>query len=98
MKAIAVAPKSKLPGRKAPIRFDADAMMKQMVLRNQVLFGSVNADRGAFERAIAHLAEFERRWPKSVHGLITGRFALEAAPRLLQGDPGGIKNLIELAR
>src|SRR5262249_54911642 len=36
-----------VPGRKAPIELDADDLMKRMVLRNQVLFGTVNADRGA---------------------------------------------------
>jgi glucose 1-dehydrogenase len=87
-----------VPGRKAPIPFEADDLMKRMVLRNQVLFGTVNADRGAFEDAIRHLAEFERRWPEQVRGLITGRFAIESHGALLQGRSDGIKNVIELSR
>jgi glucose 1-dehydrogenase len=86
-----------VPGRKAPIDFDADRLMKSMVLRNQVLFGTVNADRGAFESAIQHLAEFERRWPEQVRALITGRFPIEAHQSLLQGRAAGIKNVIALA-
>ena len=87
-----------VPGRKAPITFDADFLMKRMVLQNQVLFGTVNADRGAFENAITHLAEFDARWPKQVRGLITGRFAVAEHAALLQGKATGIKNVIELAR
>ena len=86
-----------VPGRKTPIEFDADDLMKRMVLQNQVLFGTVNADRGAFEAAIAHLAEFERRWPGPVRALITGRFPVEAHESLLQGRPAGIKNVIALS-
>ena len=87
-----------VPGRKSPISFDADYLMKRMVLQNQVLFGTVNADRGAFESAIQHLAEFDRRWPKQVRALITGRFAIEEHGSLLQGKADGIKNVIELSR
>jgi glucose 1-dehydrogenase len=87
-----------VPGRKAPVSIDTDALMRDMVLRNQVVFGTVNADRGAFERAIAHLAEFDRRWPKAVRGLLTGRFTPEEHLRLLSGRPTGIKNVIEFAR
>jgi threonine dehydrogenase-like Zn-dependent dehydrogenase len=87
-----------VPGRKAPISLDADSLMKRMVLQNQVLFGTVNADRRAFESAIQHLAEFDVRWPKQVRGLITGRFAVEEHGMLLQGKANGIKNVIELSR
>ncbi len=86
-----------VPGRKAPIALDADGLMKRMVLHNQVLFGTVNADRGAFESAIRHLAEFESRWPKQVRGLITGRFGPDEHAQLLTGKQGGIKNVIEFS-
>jgi glucose 1-dehydrogenase len=83
-----------VPGRKAPIELEADVLMKRMVLHNQVVFGTVNADRGAFESAIRHLAEFDRRWPKQVRALITGRFPVEAHESLLVGRAAGIKNVI----
>jgi threonine dehydrogenase-like Zn-dependent dehydrogenase len=86
-----------VPGRKAPIALDADLLMKRMVLRNQVLFGTVNADRGAFESAIRHLAEFDARWPAALRGLVTGRFPVAEHERLLTGRASGIKNVIELA-
>jgi glucose 1-dehydrogenase len=83
-----------VPGRKAPIALDADTLMKRMVLSNQVLFGTVNADRGAFESAIRHLAEFDRRWPKQVRALVTGRFPVDAHASLLHGRASGIKSVI----
>ena len=62
--------------------------MKRMVLNNQVLFGTVNADRGAFESAIQHLAEFDRRWPKQVRALITGPLPGRGAPVAAAGQGG----------
>ena len=87
-----------VPGRKAPISLDADSLMKRMVLHNQVLFGTVNADRGAFENAVRHLAEFERLWPGAPGALITGRFGVDEHERLLLGRQSGIKNVIEIGR
>jgi threonine dehydrogenase-like Zn-dependent dehydrogenase len=86
-----------VPGRKAPISLDADFLMKRMVLNNQVLFGTVNADRTAFEAAIADLGAFEQRWPGVTAQLITGRFPIEKHGELLSGAAGGIKNVIEIA-
>jgi threonine dehydrogenase-like Zn-dependent dehydrogenase len=85
-----------VPGRKAPIQLDADLLMRQLVLRNQVVFGTVNADREAFEAAIAHLGEFRRRWPDALRALLTGRFPIEKHAELLAGAVGGIKNVIAL--
>jgi threonine dehydrogenase-like Zn-dependent dehydrogenase len=85
-----------VPGRKAPIELDADLLMRQLVLKNQVVFGTVNADRGAFEAAIAHLGEFRRRWPDALRALLTGRFPIEKHAELLSGAVGGIKNVISL--
>jgi threonine dehydrogenase-like Zn-dependent dehydrogenase len=86
-----------VPGRKAPIQLDADLLMKRLVLNNQVVFGTVNADRSAFEAAIAHLGEFRSRWPGVPEALITGRFPIERHGELLCGAGGGIKNVIAVA-
>lgn len=86
-----------VPGRKAPIEIDADFLMKRLVLSNQVVFGTVNADREAFEAAIEHLGVFAARWPDALRALVTGRFPIERHAELLCGAPGGIKNLIAVA-
>ncbi len=83
-----------VPGRKAPIEVDTDLLMRDLVLKNQVVFGSVNAGKNAYEKAIEDLAVFQKRWPGAVKSLITGRFAPEKHKDLLLGDPGGIKNII----
>ena len=44
-----------VPGRKAPIEVDTDLIMRNLVLKNQVVFGTVNAGREAFEAAIRDL-------------------------------------------
>jgi len=83
-----------VPGRKAPISVDTDLLMRDLVLKNQVVFGSVNAGKNAYVKAIEDLATFKARWPNAVKALITGRFAPEKHKDLLLGDPGGIKNII----
>jgi threonine dehydrogenase-like Zn-dependent dehydrogenase len=86
-----------VPGRKAPIELDADLLMRRLVLSNQVVFGTVNADRAAFEAAIGHLGAFRARWPGATEALITGRFPIERHGELLGGAGGGIKNVIAVA-
>jgi len=83
-----------VPGRKGPISIAADTLMRDMVLKNQLVFGTVNAGADAFAASVADLAKFAATWPKQVASLITGRFAPEDAPRLLTGDADGIKNVV----
>jgi glucose 1-dehydrogenase len=85
-----------VPGRKGPVEVDTDLMMRNLVLKNQVVFGTVNAGRDAFEASIGDLGDFIARWPEAVRGLITGRFPMEAHRDLLLGNSGGIKNVIQL--
>jgi len=66
-----------VPGRKAPVELDTDTIMRNIVLKNQVVLGSVNAGFQAYDDAIADLAKFQQRWPNEVKALITGRYAME---------------------
>lgn len=85
-----------VPGRKRPIQVDTDLIMRNLVLKNQVVFGTVNAGRDSFENSIRDLGTFAKRWPEAVQSLITGRFPMEAYGDLLLGRSGGIKNVIQL--
>jgi threonine dehydrogenase-like Zn-dependent dehydrogenase len=85
-----------VPGRKGPIEIDTDLIMRNLVLKNQVIFGTVNAGRESFENSIRDLGTFTRRWPDAVKSLITGRFPMDAFHDLLLGRSGGIKNVIQL--
>ena len=85
-----------VPGRKAPIEVDTDLIMRDLVLKNQVVFGTVNAGRDTFEAAIRDLGVFMERWPDAVRSLITGRDPIEGYRDLLVGAPRGIKEVITL--
>jgi len=85
-----------VPGRKGPVEIDTDLMMRNLVLKNQVVFGTVNAGRDTFETAIKELQTFNNAWPEAVHALITGRFAMTDHGDLLLGKANGIKNVIQL--
>ena len=85
-----------VPGRKAPVQVDTDLMMRNLVLKNQVVFGTVNAGRETFEASIRDLAMFKNAWPQAVQSLITGRFPMDAHRDLLVGKSTGIKNVIKM--
>ena len=85
-----------VPGREAPAPLDSSALMRRMVLGNQVLLGTVNAGRSTFEAATDNLAAFHRRWPQELAALVTGRHPIEAANDLLAGRSGGIKDVVSI--
>jgi len=83
-----------IPAQQPAIPIEADSLMRDMVLKNQVAIGTVNADRPAFQGAIRDLGVFKRRWPEATRALITGRFPMDAYRDLLLGKSTGIKNVI----
>jgi threonine dehydrogenase-like Zn-dependent dehydrogenase len=83
-----------VPSLKAPIEVDADLLMRNIVLKNQLVFGTVNASAEDFDAAIRDINVFHQRWPGALRALITNRSAPEEAPGLLLGKIGGIKNVI----
>lgn len=85
-----------LPGHHALNAVDTDTIMRNIVLKNQAVVGSVNASKIAFEEAIEGLTAFHRQWPAAVSGLITGRFPIERFNEPIEAH-GGIKNVIELS-
>jgi threonine dehydrogenase-like Zn-dependent dehydrogenase len=83
-----------VPGHKTPVTLDAEPIMRDLVLENQLLYGTVNAGPPAFEASIRDLGKFNARWPGPVRELITGHFAPEQITDILSPDHGGIKNVI----
>ena len=87
-----------IPGFPKPhLTFDAELIMRNMVLKNQVAVGTVNASRQAFDWAIRDMSEFMKRWPDAVRSVITGRFPLGHARDLLLGKATGIKNVLQIS-
>jgi glucose 1-dehydrogenase len=85
-----------IPPEQGAVGVEADNLMRQMVLKNQIILGTVNADASAFESAIRDLNAFKQRWPKALQAVISGRFPMEAHRDLLLGKSRGIKNVITL--
>jgi threonine dehydrogenase-like Zn-dependent dehydrogenase len=86
-----------VPGRKGPVSIDTDTIMRDAVLKNQVLFGTVNASTESFADAIADIGSFLEKWPAAIGSLITRRWPLAQAAEPLAGNSGGIKNVIAIA-
>jgi len=84
------------PGGNHPIEIDLDRIMRNIVLKNQVVFGTVNASRSAFEASVQKLEQFMTIFPDAVRSLITERADLEGAPALLR-QRRGIKQVVSLA-
>ena len=70
------------------------ALMKQMVLHNQVLLGTVNAAAEDFVAAVADLARFRERWPGEVEKLVTARHPPEEYAQVVSGEGSGVKDVI----
>jgi threonine dehydrogenase-like Zn-dependent dehydrogenase len=87
---------SGVPGPSRTVEADLDDIMRDIVLKNQVLFGTVNASRSAFEESVGYLERFMVLFPNAVRRLITKRAKLEDVPALLR-HRGGIKDVIQLA-
>ncbi len=87
-----------VPGLQAFIEADPARLMRDMVLKNQVLLGTVNAGPEAFAAALRDLDMFSRRWPAAVRTLIAGRYPPEQAFELILGRPTGIKSVIAFDR
>ena len=83
-----------VPGMQAFIEADPARLMRDMVLKNQVVLGTVNAGADAFASALQNLDTFRLRWPAVVATLIAGRYPPEQAPDLILGRPAGIKTVI----
>ncbi len=83
-----------VPGVQALVESDPARVMRDLVLKNQVLLGTVNAGSDAFESAAHDLGILDRRWPAALRTLIAGRHPAEEAPDLILGRPAGIKTVI----
>ncbi len=69
--------------------------MRDMVLKNQCVLGTVNAGKDAFERAVCGPADVLRKWPTPCGASSPG------ASRWTNSQPiqhqTGIKNIIEIS-
>jgi threonine dehydrogenase-like Zn-dependent dehydrogenase len=78
-------------GGKLPV--DVGELGRRMVLGNQVVFGTVNANRSHYQQAAAALTAADPEW---LGGIITRRVALEDAASALEREPDDVKVVVEL--
>jgi threonine dehydrogenase-like Zn-dependent dehydrogenase len=72
---------------------DAGAVNRELVLENDVVFGSVNANRRHYEAAAQALGEADRPW---LERLITRRVPLDRLPEALERRPDDVKVVVDL--
>lgn len=78
-------------GRKIPV--DAGSLDRDLVLENNVVFGSVNANRAHYESAAASLARADAAW---LDRLITRSVPLERWPEAFERRPDDVKVVLTL--
>ena len=66
-----------------------------MVLDNEVVFGSVNANHAHYKKAAQALAEADQDW---LRRLITRRVPLDRWAEALEHRPGDIKAIIDFSQ
>ncbi len=78
-----------------PTSVRAGELLRTLVLENQALLGSVNANRTYFEAGIRDLTVFEEKWPGVLASMITARRPLADAPAVLTDrHPGTMKTVL----
>jgi glucose 1-dehydrogenase len=74
------------------------ALFREIVLQNQAVVGSVNANRTYFEAGLRDLAAFDERWPGVASSLISSRRPMAQWSEVLIDRPAGsIKNVLVVA-
>jgi threonine dehydrogenase-like Zn-dependent dehydrogenase len=85
-----------IPGGDRPMNVEGGTLMRQLVLRNQVMVGSVNASRKHFQMAVDDLEKARETWGDAVNHLITHRFPYtQFAEALSLHSPDEIKAVLE---
>ncbi len=80
------------------LALDTNLLNMQMVLRNQVIVGSVNANRSYFEEGVKHWGEFETKYPGLLAQAITRRLSMDDYNTALSKDREGIKTVIQISK
>jgi threonine dehydrogenase-like Zn-dependent dehydrogenase len=74
---------------------DAAGLNNELVLENNVVFGSVNANRQHYAQAADALANADRGW---LERLITRRVPIDEWPRAYEPAAGDVKTILAFAR
>jgi len=85
-----------IPGGDRPLQIPGAELIRQLVLNNQLMFGSVNAARDHYQMAVTDLLEAQSRWGSHLSELITHRIPYTNFQSAFQHHPADeIKTVIE---
>ena len=88
-----------IPGGDRPVNVQGATLMRQLVLGNQVLVGSVNASIRHFAMGVEDLTRARQLWGDAVDAVITHRHPYQKfAEALSRHEADEIKSVIEWAR
>ncbi len=77
-----------VPGdRGGEFQMQGGHLMRQQVLWNQIVMGSVNANRSYFVHGVKDLSEIARRWPDALAGVITAHHPMKDFASALTTQP-----------
>jgi threonine dehydrogenase-like Zn-dependent dehydrogenase len=87
-----------IPGGDHPLQIQGAELVRQLVLDNQVMLGSVNAAHGHFQMGADDLFQAHLRWGAHIGALITNRYSYsQFAESVTHHSPETIKEVIEWA-
>jgi threonine dehydrogenase-like Zn-dependent dehydrogenase len=82
--------------KSAAFSLEGGSLMRNLVLKNQVIFGSVNASKSHFNQAIIDLGAAKAKWPGVIEQIITTKATPDHFKDVLQKkDSDEIKAIIE---
>ena len=82
----------------APIPVAAGPLFRGMVLSNQAIVGSVNANRRYFEAGVSYFQRFSKLYPEATERVITARRPFDDfGPVLTEKSPEAIKTVLTVA-
>ncbi len=85
-----------VPGGNRPLEIPGAQLIRQLVLENQVMLGSVNAALDHFQMAVQDLSHARLKWGSHLEALITHRHPYSEFAAAIKGHPADeIKALIE---
>ncbi|MGC8654398.1 MAG: glucose 1-dehydrogenase [Candidatus Kryptoniota bacterium] len=88
-----------IPGGDRPLQIPGAELIRQLVLNNQVMLGSVNASRDHYQMAVNDLFQAHLRWGNLADQLITHRYAYSDFKMAFDHQsPDEIKSVIEWSK
>jgi threonine dehydrogenase-like Zn-dependent dehydrogenase len=82
-----------IPAGAAPV--EMSGILRELVLNNQLVVGTVNAGSAAYEASVRHLEQFMFLFPDSVRRLMS-RHSMSEAPELVK-KKRGVKDIVHVA-